>query len=67
MFSKEKFAESVRSSGLKKRYIAGQIGMAYGNFVKKTNGVVEWKVDEALAVSKVLKMTRIERDSIFFA
>ena len=67
MFNRERFAAAVTKSGLKKRFISDQMGMAYDTFLKKTNGVVEWKVSEALEVSKVLRITRAERDSIFFA
>ena len=67
MFDKEKFSLALENSGLKKRFVAKQIGIAYGNFLKKCNGAVMWKVDEALNVSKVLRMSSEERDSIFFA
>lgn len=66
MFDKAKFADTVNRSGLKKRHIAKELGMAYDTFLKKCSGVVEWKVDEALGVSRVLRMSKGERDSIFF-
>ena len=67
MFDKERFAMAVDRSVLKKRYIAKEIGIAYDTFLKKCSGVVEWKVSEALGVSRVLRMTKGERDSIFFS
>ena len=67
MYDKERFARAVYKSGLKKRYISRQLGLAYDTFLKKSNGVVEWKISEALKVSKVLGITKAERDSIFFA
>lgn len=67
MFDSNKFDEAVQKSGLKKRYLAEQIGMSYDTFLKKTGGVVEWKVGEAQAVSKVLRISVAERNAIFFA
>lgn len=67
MFDRERFNEAVEKSGLKKRFIAKQIGIAYPTFLKKTDGTVMWKVDEALNVSKVLRISKSERDAIFFA
>ena len=67
MLDSNKFDEAVQKSGLKKRYLAEQIGMSYDTFLKKTGGVVEWKVGEAQAVSKVLRISVAERNAIFFA
>ena len=66
MFDKNRFAAALERSGLKKRYLASQMNMAYDTFVKKTNGVVEWKVSEVLGVSRLLRISRSERDAIFF-
>lgn len=66
MFDKERFALAIDRSGLKKRFIAKELGMAYDTFLKKCSGTVEWKVDEALGVSRVLRITKSERDCIFF-
>ena len=67
MFNRDLFEKAVERSGLKKVYIANRIGMGYGNFLKKTAGVVEWKLSEAMELSQVLKLKRAERDAIFFA
>lgn len=67
MFNKDRFELVMLKSGLKKKFIANQMGMAYDTFLKKTNGLIEWKVSEALKVSNILRISKGERDSIFFA
>lgn len=67
MFDKQRFDDALNRSGLKKRFIAKELQMAYDTFLKKTNGTVAWKTDEALGVSRILHMNKMERDSIFFA
>ena len=67
MFDVKKFGAAVQRSGLKKRYIADQAGISYDTFLKKMSGTVKWKTDEAQEVSKPLRISRAERDGIFFA
>ena len=67
MFDRELFSKAVERSGLRKRFIAQQIGMGYDTFLKKSYGELEWKCSEALACSQILKIKRAERDAIFFA
>lgn len=66
MFRADVFDEKMKRSGLKKRFIAKQLGIAYDSFLKKTAGTVAWKVDEAKKVSEILHLNRFERDNIFF-
>ena len=66
MFRADVFDEKMKKSGLKKRFIAGKLGMAYDTFLKKTAGTVQWKVDEAKDVAEILHLNRFERDNIFF-
>lgn len=67
MFNKDMFDDAVNRSGYKKRHIAKEIGMGYATFLKKSAGVVEWKVGEAMDVCRVLRINKGERDHIFFA
>lgn len=67
MFDKEKYSKAVERSGLKGTFIAREIGMNYNVYVQKCKGYNYWKVDEAMRVSKVLKLRNHERDAIFFA
>lgn len=67
MFDREKFKDAVERSGLKGKYIAKEIGMNYWTYAQKCKGVNYWKVDEAMKVSKVLRLRAAERDAIFFA
>lgn len=67
MYNKERFKAAVEGSGLKRKFICEQIGMAYDTFLKKQEGVVTWKIDEAQQVSEVLQLSRSDRDAIFFA
>lgn len=67
MFDAKRFDDAVQKSGLKKQYIAKKIGISYDSLRKKMSGELKWKVDEALAVSTILRMSKAERDAIFFA
>lgn len=67
MFDKTKYKAAVERSGLKGKFIASEIGMNYNVYAQKSNGINKWKVDEALMVSRVLKLRKAERDAIFFA
>lgn len=67
MFDKEKYKKAVDRLGLKGTFIAKEIGMNYAIYTQKCCGNKYWKVDEALRVSKLLKLRNSERDAIFFA
>lgn len=67
MFDKEKYKKAVDRSGLKGTFIAKEIGMTYPIYAQKCGGYLYWKVDEAMRVSKLLKLRNSERDAIFFA
>ena len=67
MFDKVKFKKAVDSSGLKGTFIARQIGMNYNVYLQKSNGKNQWKVDEVMSLSRLLRLRNNERDAIFFA
>lgn len=67
MFDRKKFDEAVERSGLKGPFIAKNIGISYKLYQQKSLGNSQWKVDEALAFSRLLRLRKSERDAIFFA
>lgn len=67
MFDREKYKAAVDRTGLKGTFIAKEIGMAYAVYSQKCCGKKYWKVDEAMKVSKLLRLRNAERDAIFFA
>lgn len=67
MFDKTKFKEAVTRSGLKGTFIAEGLGMSYNLFLQKSNGLAQWKVDEVMTFSQMLRLRKPERDAIFFA
>lgn len=61
----EELNRVIDESGLKRSYIAVNIGMTPKVFYDRTQGISKWKVDEAQAFSKLLKLTKAQRDNIF--
>ena len=59
--------KTIDESGLRKTHIANCIGMTKGQLYAKCIGTASWRVDEAKAISEVLKLTNKQRNDIFFS
>jgi hypothetical protein len=60
--------EKIKSSGLKKDYIAEQIGISRAGFYKKATNGSEFTSGEVTALCKILSINKLtEKESIFFA
>lgn len=62
-----KLRSKIDSKGLKYFFVATSIGMPRGTFYKKMNNELVFKADEIMAITKLLQLTKKERDEIFFA
>lgn len=56
----------IKSSGLKKNYIAAHLGLTVTGFKRKQDGLSEFKASEIKIISMILGLTSEERDEIFF-
>lgn len=56
----------IETSGLKKSYIAEQLGLSERVFFSRVKGETQFKLDEAVALCEILRMTKMQRERIFF-
>lgn len=60
--------QKIKESGLKKEYIADQMGITRTGFYKKATNGSEFTVKEVDILCKLLSITKLtEKESIFFA
>lgn len=59
--------KAIDNSGLKITYIAKQLGITREGLYKKLKGETEFKASEIIAVQKLLNLSNVMRDKIFFA
>ncbi len=60
--------KKIEESGLKKEYIANQIGITRTGFYKKATNGSEFTTGEVATLCKLLSITKLtEKESIFFA
>lgn len=59
--------QSIEDSGITIISIANKIGISRQQLYKKLSGEVEFKVSEANLISDILRLTKKEKDEIFFA
>ena len=67
MANTELLREKIDSSGVKITFLAKEMGITYMALQNKMNKKVDFKVDEARAIKKVLRLTAEEVEAIFFA
>lgn len=58
---------AIKRKGMKKKFVAEQLGISAYGFSRKLMGRNEFTASEIAVLSDVLGLTRAERDSIFFA
>ncbi|MBS7225400.1 MAG: toxin-antitoxin system, antitoxin component, Xre family protein [Clostridiaceae bacterium] len=59
--------EAIESRGLKYKYIAEELGITPYGLQKKIENESDFKAKEILALTRILGLSRKERDRIFFA
>ena len=59
--------ESVERSGLKRGYIAAVLGISRQALLLKLKGRTEFTASEISTLTRILKLSKKDRDNIFFA
>ena len=67
MANTELLREKIDASGVKITFLAKEMGITYMALQNKLNKKVDFKVDEARTIKKVLRLTPDEVEDIFFA
>ncbi len=58
--------KTIKESGLKKEYIAEQLGISLSSFSNKINGRYPFKIPEMVRMEKVLNLDESTIKEIFF-
>lgn len=66
MVDEEKLYQAMKGLGMKRRAIASEIGISENILYNKLYGMSEFKAGEIMKLSKLLGLTRDQRDEIFF-
>lgn len=67
MTDTKRLEDVIRERGLKKGYVAEQIGLSRAGFMNCVNNRAEFKASQIFALCQLLGIDRDERDAIFFA
>ena len=65
MIDKEKLNLRIEESGLKRHFIAEQMGISYMGFYKKVKGTNEFKASEIAKLKSLLNLSSMDVDEIF--
>lgn len=57
----------IKESGLKKGYIATQLGVSRSGLINLINNRAEFRASQILTLTNLLNLTEAQRDAIFFA
>lgn len=66
MTDKELLVEAINASGLKRRYIAEQLGLSYQGFLNKVNNKSAFTAHEIQIMKDVLALPTDQMMAIFF-
>ena len=66
MVDVELLEKTIQNRGLKKMYIAEQIGVDRSTFWQKMTRKAQFTIDEVEKITNVLSLSKKERDDIFF-
>lgn len=67
MTNTEKLTEAIKSSGYKRSYIAGYVGLSLTGLTKKVNNESDFRASEIQKLCELLKISPPEKEKIFFA
>ena len=67
MLNSELLKNRINDSGLKKKFIAEQLGITYQGYYLKENGINEFTASEIQGVKKLLALTDKDVKAIFFS
>ena len=63
----KKLNNTIKDKGLKKQFVALELGITPYGLAKKLNGENEFKVSEMVKLSNLLDLSEQEKNEIFFA
>ena len=63
----EKLKRIIKDSGISVSFIAEKAGMSRGTLYTRFDGYDDFRASEIEGITKALKLSKDERDSIFFA
>lgn len=61
----ERLSAIIEDSGMTITAIASKAGITRTTLYSRLNGIGDWKVKEMKGITKVLRLTKAERDEIF--
>ena len=67
MTDSKRLRDAIREKGLRYGYVAENLGITAYGFARKIDNKAEFRASEIAKLSKILGLTRSERDEIFFA
>lgn len=67
MVNTDRLVRLIRDSGLKKGFVASELGLTCQGLANKLAGARAFKVEEAQTLARLLSLTPEQRDEIFFA
>lgn len=59
--------DKIEQSGYRRRFIAAEINLSYQAFLNKVNNESEFKISEVKGLCSLLKISKTEREQIFFS
>lgn len=59
--------KTIKASGLKKKFIADQLGVSYSGYLSKENGITEFYASEISIIKGLLNLSDEEVTMIFFS
>lgn len=66
MIDTNKLSYFIKKSGLKKKYIADQLGICLSTFSRKLNNKVDFTISQIRLLCEILNIDDKDRDEIFF-
>ena len=67
MTDSAKLKDVIKSSGLKKNYIAERLGISPQGYQKKENGLIEFKASEVAIMKDILNLSAKQTAEIFLS
>lgn len=67
MFNSTKYKSVVEGSGLKKTFIAKELGLSYQGYMKKENGKSEFLAKEITVLKDLLRLSNKDVSEIFLS
>lgn len=63
----DRLKDAISNTGISIVAIANKMGITREGFYKKMNGETEFKASEIISLSRILRLSKIDRDKIFLS